>query len=171
MEIWVLVIIAIRNKLEEAVKRAQNKIMKVALNPTIDALKQSAIISDLINNKNMLVNLKILYDRIEEELGADKLQFLKDFTLIREDIDGFCIKNMTSPSLVIQKVEEFTAIGAMPLKKLGLTVGKMEEDYEILPLVALSLSAIKRTIGRIKKKAKLPWINFDSNAHFSRVAL
>lgn len=171
MEIWVLVIIAIRNKLEETVKRAQNKIMKIALNPTIDALKQSAIISELINDKNMLVNLKILYDRIEEELGPESLNFLKEFALIREDIDEFCIKNMISPSLAIQKVEEFTEQGTMPLKKLGLTVGKMEEDYESLPLVALSLSAIKRTIRRIKKKAKLPWVNFDNNAHFSRVAI
>ena len=171
MEIWVLVIIAIRNKLEEAVKRAQNKIMKIALNPTIDALKQSAIISELINNKNMLVNLKILYDRIEEKLGAEDLNFLKEFALIREDVEGFCIKNMISPALAIEKVEKLTNIGTMPLKKLGLTVGKMEEDYESLPLVALLKTAIIRTIRQIKKRAKLPWINFDSNAQFSCVAI
>ena len=171
MEIWVLVIIAIRSKLDESVKRAERKIMKIALNPTIDALKQSAIISDLINNKNMLVNLKVLYDRISDALQSEKMDFLTKIVSLRDNVDAYCFENKTTPGAIIEKIHAYTDEGAMPLRKLGITVGKLQDDYGDLPLVALSQMTIKRIVKQIKTRTSVFNLAMRKNSQFSHVAL
>ena len=171
MEIWVLLIILIRNKLDQAVIRAERKIMKVALNPTIDALKQSAQVCDLINNKNMLVNLKVLYDRIEMVLQGEKLDFIKEFLAIRDDVDEYCLKRRTTPSALIDKVLSFANEGSLPLKNLGITVGKMEEDYGSLTLVAMSMAALKRAVRQLRAKTPGMILAFRRNVEFNHALI
>ena len=150
MEIWVLLIIAIRIKLEDAAERVEKRIMKVALNPTIEAERQSAIVSDLINKKNMIVNLKVMYDRIENVLSAEDIAFLIKFMRVRDDLDSFCIANKMTPTQLSEKVIQIADEGAKPLRRLGLTVGKMEDDYSMLPIVSMTLFSIKRIMSRLK---------------------
>ena len=152
VEIWVLLIIFIRNKLDELVFRAERKIMKVALNPTVDALKQSARVSELINNKNMLVNLKVLYDRIEDKLRGERLDFIKNFLYNRDDLDEYCIKNKTTPTQLLDTVISYAGEGALPLKSLGFSVGKMEEDYGSITIVAMGMLTIKRILSNTRKR-------------------
>jgi hypothetical protein len=147
VEIWVLLIIAIKSKLYEAVQRTDKKIMHIALNPNMQASRQSAIVSDLINKKNMLVNLKVLYDRIEEKIDESKLKVIKDFLYAREDVDEYCLKNTCDPIAFTNMVLSYANEGADVLRGLKLTVGKMEEDYMSLPLVYMTLLMIKRMLA------------------------
>ena len=171
MEIWVLLIISIRNKLEEVVARAEKRIMKVALNPSIDAFKQCEIVSELINKKNMLVNLKVLNDRICEALSEEKLEFIKEFLSIREDVDEYCLKNTTSPSALINTALTYAEEGALPLRQLGFTVGKMQEDYGSFPLVAMNMAVIKRLINKVRIKSPGVLLAFGKSAEVNFFAI
>ncbi len=151
MEIWVLLIIAVKSKLGEAVENVEKKIMQIALNPYMQAKIQSSKISELINKKNMLVNLKVLYDRIEENIDAEKLVFLRRFLSARENVDEYCLKNRCDPTEFANNVLSFANEGSIPLKKLRLTVGKMEEDYSSIPLVYMTLLMIKRMLSTVKE--------------------
>ncbi len=152
MEIWVLLIIAVKSKLHEAVKRTDKKIMHIALNPNMQAKRQSSMISELINKKNMLVNLKVLYDRITEKMDVNKLKVIKDFLQTRESIDEYCLKNTCDPITFINTVLSYANEGADILRGLRLTVGKMEEDYMSLPLVYMTLLMLKRMLGNTSVK-------------------
>lgn len=152
MEVWVLLIISIRNKLKDAVEKAEKKIMAIALNPTMSAQMQSSLISDLINKKNMLVNLKVLGDRIEEGLDRDKYLYVKDFVDARENTHEYCLKYRCNPSEFASTALAYANEGADVLRKLRLTVGKMEEDYLSLPLVYMTLMMVKRMLSVVKTK-------------------
>lgn len=149
MEIWVLLIIAINGKLSEAVEAMERRIMKIALNPNMETRHQSELVSDLINKKNMLVNLKVLYDRIEEELEEGKLSFLKAFLSERVSVDEYCLKNRCDPTEFVNRIFEYAGEGSAPLKRLRLTVGKMEEDYSFLPIVYMTFSMIKKMLNSV----------------------
>lgn len=166
MEIWVLLIIAIKSKLGEAVKNMEKKIMRVAFNHSMPAEKQSRIVSDLINKKNMLINLKVLSDRIEESLEKSKLDIIKEFLSAREE--AYSIENKRTRGEFIELVLSLADEGAQPLRALKLTVGKMEEDYLSLPLVYMTLMMIRRKLSGINVKrvgVKLAFKNCQSFTH------
>jgi hypothetical protein len=125
--------------------------MEIALNPNMQAKIQSSLLTDLIDKKNMLVNLKVLNDRIEENLDKEKLDFIKDFVGTREKIDEYCLKYRCNPSQLANKALAFANEGAEILRNLRLTVGKMEEDYLSLPLVYMTLMMIKRMLASVKR--------------------
>jgi hypothetical protein len=166
VEIWVLLIIAIKSKLGEAVKNMEKKIMRVALNHSMPAEKQSRIVSDLINKKNMLINLKVLSDRIEESLEKSKLDIIKEFLSAREE--AYSIENKRTRGEFIELVLSLADEGAQPLRAIKLTVGKMEEDYLSLPLVYMTLMMIRRKLSGINVKrvgVKLAFKNCQSFTH------
>jgi hypothetical protein len=130
------------------------------------AEKQSRIVSDLINKKNMLINLKVLSDRIEESLEKSKLDIIKEFLSAREE--AYSIENKRTRGEFIELVLSLADEGAQPLRALKLTVGKMEEDYLSLPLVYMTLMMIRRKLSGINVKrvgVKLAFKNCQSFTH------
>lgn len=153
MEIWVLLIIAIRSKLPEAVENMEKRIMKFALNPLMPTVKQSEIVCDLINKKNMLVNLKVLSDRIEEHLEEEKLNLLKSFLSERERVHTYCLKNKCDPTEFVRKIFDYAKEGVAPLEALRLNREKMEKDYSDLMLVSMTMLTIKRMLALVSASA------------------
>jgi hypothetical protein len=153
MKFWVLLVVAVRRRLEGEVKRYDSLIYKTALDQHLPAIVQGARMNKLIDTKNMLLNLKVIYDRLCTALGEEKIELLKSASN-PQFVVKYVSEHAISPfeySLMLQRASEE---GVKTLASLGLYPSKMRECYGSLNVVKHTAVVVEKALDEIDKSAK-----------------
>ncbi len=153
MQFWVLLVIAVRRRLEGEVRRYDSLIYKTALDPHLPAIVQSARMTELIDTKNMLLNLKVIYDRLCEALDAEKIGLLKSASCAKFAVDYVSAHSLT-PYEYSLKLQRASAEGVRVLTSLGLYPSKMRDCYGSLKVVKHAIVGVESALDEIDRSAK-----------------
>ena len=158
MKFWVMLICLLSNKIERETEMIDKKIMELALDPFADSLKQCEKIASLSNEKITLINLKILFDRIQREIGkegVDKIMLLRSKPFLRQ----YCDRNDKDIKAVVAEALAIAKKGVVALEKLSFTQQKLDEDFGDNYRIVYELQRVKslikyysRTILETKKR-------------------
>ena len=152
MKLWVLLVCAVRRRLEDEVDRVDKEIFKTALNPHLPAKIQSDRVVELINRKNMLINLKVLYDRLSDALGEDKVKLLSSASGAKR-VEKYLTDKKLTPYSYSRRLQLAAEEGVAVLCGLGFCPSKMREDYGDLFVVRYALGGIVYTLDSVEKAA------------------
>lgn len=128
MENWIIMICLINNRLVSQVESYDRRIMKLALKHTKSSLFDCQQVARAMNNKNMLINLKILYDHIYQAVGAEGVEAIKH-VVTRERIREYCNKNSITHTVMMRRVKIAFSKAKNELLKLSYNLTKFEKDY------------------------------------------
>lgn len=137
MENWIIMICLIYSKLEKLVDRYDDRIMKLALRPTGNCAFDYSRVTEAMNCKNMLINLKILYEHIHEAIGEECVEAIKH-VVTRERIRKYCEENDVNTIEMSRMVKSAFSKAKEVLLKLSYNQSKFKRDYEnVLEVITL----------------------------------
>lgn len=140
MKLWAITICAIRSKLEKHIAILDDKIEKIALNPNGECIKKCQMITALMNEKSMLINLAVLYDAIKDRIGEQKCQAMERYGLKKTERDS---------ERAISYATEATKV----LKNLGYSDKKFTTDYALVKPVTILYATIQGKVKHAKNHA------------------
>ena len=153
MKFWVLLVVAVRHRLEGEVKRYDSLIYKTALDPHLPAIVQGARMNKLIDTKNMLLNLKVIYDSLCSAFGEEKIELLKSASN-PQFVVKYVSEHAISPFEYLLMLQRAREEGVRILASLGLYPSKMRECYGSLTVIKRAAVGVEKALDEIDKSAK-----------------
>lgn len=129
MENWIITICLVNKRLESLVESYDRRIMKLALKTTGNCFFDCEKVANTMNNKNMLINLRILYEHIEQAIGVDGVEAIKH-VITRDRIREYCEKNKLTRAGLIRKLKIAFSKAKTELINLSYDKTKFEKDYD-----------------------------------------
>jgi DNA-binding CsgD family transcriptional regulator len=142
MKIWILLIFRIAPSIEKYLESLDKRIRRIALNAFGVTVNQYDEILALSMKKAKLVNLRIMYNRLEDELTGEEYFMLQQYAQ-GETGDQISKQLDIKISLTYKKINKALKKAELALKRAGFDEQRMEKDYLSFAFVSGAISALK----------------------------
>ena len=142
MENWILTAVALQPKLPLAARMYTKRAESQALNMKDSAADVAARIVELNDIKRRIVNLRVLYKRMEESLSADEMSLIKRY--VRSSCAEIAAETGVGRVRVYRSVKRALAKAVRVFARFGFGAKRMKEEYGTILLCAKVFDRIKR---------------------------
>lgn len=134
MKFFVLTVLRMYYELEKIGEKIDKSIISAATSVKSDAEELCLFLMDLNDNKRILANMKVMRDKIADELGNNGFEMLESyaFGVSAEEIaagQGVC------RSTALRRINREINAAVSVLETLGINIEKVENEYFSLPVV------------------------------------
>lgn len=152
MEFWVLMILALENKLEAVAESCTRQAEEASLALGGDTFSAFEKVIEINDKKRRIVNMKVLCDTIASSLESCETELLKDY--VRRSAGEIAADTGASRSKVYRDIRRACGKAAKAIARLGFKEEEMARDYGEIALCARTYGRIKRLKSREKACVK-----------------
>ena len=163
MKYFVLTVLRLYDKLDELSDALTATAERAATSVKWDAEELMLYLMDINDKKRMLANVKVMRDRIINDLGP-AAEILRLYAL-GASAEEIAETENVSRSTALRRLSRALSDGVRVLSRLGITAEKLENEYFTLPIIKTVYEKIR--LARSPKNARERVITPRSRAAFS----